>query len=282
MDYDALKDEAKHGSHYWCPTCREMKKPSSSKAVSSPITPVNATVPKSSYCSLCDSVELEFGLTEEYDICFSSSLYLNDDDDKYLSSLPAEEKEKILVDRFLILKEIYDANRELKYLHNNDFIEDPKVIAAKIVGTAQRHVSGTKGRKKSKTKRPSSIQRPAALKVQDGWEVMENDSVEEYEDYFTLQKDEYDNILSERCSRYIHGVQQKLGMKLDSHCMEFSEINIFCLLMSRVNDYIIEFMNEGLNSKGLPPTSAQEFRKFIGTLLLSSAFWMSVKMHGIT
>jgi hypothetical protein len=66
-------------------------------------------------------------------------------------------------------------------------------------------------------------------------------------------------------------------MKLDSHCVEFSEINIFCLLMSRVNDYIIEFTNEGLHSKGLPPTSAQEFRQFIGTLLLSSAFWMSVE-----
>jgi hypothetical protein len=121
------------------------------------------------------------------------------------------------------------------------------------------------------------MQQPAALKVQEGWEVMDNDCVEEYEDYFTLQKDEYDNILLERCSRYILGVQQKLGVKLDSHCVECSEINIFCLLMSRVNDYIMEFTNKGLNSKGLPPTSAQEFRRFIGTLLLSSAFRMSVE-----
>jgi hypothetical protein len=38
-------------------------------------------------------------------------------------------------------------------------------------------------------------------------------------------------------------------MKLDSHSMEFSDINLFCLQMSRVNDYIIECTNEGLNSK---------------------------------
>ncbi len=31
MDYDASKDEAIHGSHYWCPTCWEMKMPSSTK-----------------------------------------------------------------------------------------------------------------------------------------------------------------------------------------------------------------------------------------------------------
>jgi hypothetical protein len=37
MDYDPLKDEAEHGSHYWCPTCWEMKKPSSTKAVFSPM-----------------------------------------------------------------------------------------------------------------------------------------------------------------------------------------------------------------------------------------------------
>jgi hypothetical protein len=169
MDYDASKEEGKHGSHYWCPTCWEMKKPSSTKAVSSPITAVTTTVPKSkrkkpsstkavsspitavtttvpksSYCSPCDSVELEFGLAEEYDSCFSSSLYLNDEDDKYLSSLPAEEKEKILADRFSILKEINDSNRELKLLRDNDIVEDPTVIAAKIVGTARCRVSGTK------------------------------------------------------------------------------------------------------------------------------------------
>ncbi len=136
MDYDALKEEGKHGSHYWCPTCWEMKKPSSTKAVSSPITPVNTTVSKSSYCSPCDSVELEFGLAEEYDRCFSWMLYLNDEGDKYLSSLPAEEKEKILADHFSILKEINDSNQELKLLCNNDVVEDPTVIAAKIVGTA--------------------------------------------------------------------------------------------------------------------------------------------------
>ncbi len=103
---------------------------------------------------------------------------MNDEDDKYLSSLPAEEKEKILADRFSIIKEINDSNRELKLLCNNDIVEDPTVIAAKIVGTARRRVSGTKGRKKSKTKRPSSMQRPAALKVQEGWEVLDNDCVD--------------------------------------------------------------------------------------------------------
>ncbi len=79
---------------------------------------------------------------------------MNDEDDKYLSSLPAEEKEKILADRFSILKEINDSNRELKLLRNNDIVEDPTVIAAKIVGTARCRVSGIKGRKKSKQSVP--------------------------------------------------------------------------------------------------------------------------------
>jgi hypothetical protein len=60
---------------------------------------------------------------------------MNDEDDKCLSSLPAREKEKILADRFAILKEINDSNQELKFLCNNDIIEDHKVIAAKIVRT---------------------------------------------------------------------------------------------------------------------------------------------------
>jgi hypothetical protein len=57
--------------------------------------------------------------------------------------------------------------------------------------------------------------------------VLDNNCLEEYDDFLTLQKDEYDNMLSEHCSQYIHGVQRKLGMKLDSHSMELSEINYF-------------------------------------------------------
>ncbi len=121
------------------------------------------------------------------------------------------------------------------------------------------------------------------MKVQDDWEVLDYDCLDEYEDYFILQKDEHDKMLSEHRSQYkmlsehrsqyIHGVQWKLGMKLDSRSMEFNEINLFCLLMSRVNDYIIEFTNEGLNSKEFPPTSApraQEFHWLIVTLFCIS------------
>jgi hypothetical protein len=113
----------------------------------------------------------------DYDSCFSLSLYINVEDDNYLSSLPSGESEKILADCFAVLKEITDNSNKLKLLHSKYIVEDQStVVAAKIFGTTRRHViTATKSRKIAKAKRHTSIQEPAALKVQDGWEVLDND-----------------------------------------------------------------------------------------------------------
>jgi hypothetical protein len=86
--YDTSKDEAHHGSQYWCPTCWEMKMPSSTKPSEAPlfrpwqphksakqesgegsaVTPAITNLSKSSICSPGESVELEFGLADDYDI----------------------------------------------------------------------------------------------------------------------------------------------------------------------------------------------------------------------
>jgi hypothetical protein len=54
--------------------------------------------------------------------------------------------------------------------------------------------------------------------------------------------------------------------------MESNEINLFHLLISSAFDSLLEYSNESLNEKRLIPLSYREFRKFIGTLLLSSVF----------
>jgi hypothetical protein len=61
-------------------------------------------------------------------------------------------------------------------------------------------------------------------------------------------------------------------LKLSLHSMESNEINLFHLLISSAFDSLLEYTNESLNEKRLIPLSNGEFRKFIGTLLLSSVF----------
>jgi hypothetical protein len=82
-----------------------------------------------------------------------------------------------LADCFAVLKEITDNSNKLKLLHSKYIVEDQStVVAAKIFGTTRRHViTAAKSRKIAKAKRHTSIQEPAALKVQDGWEVLDND-----------------------------------------------------------------------------------------------------------
>jgi hypothetical protein len=59
--------------------------------------------------------------------------------------------------------------------------------------------------------------------------------------------------------------------------MECNEINIFHLLFSNAFDSLLEYTNDSLNEKKLLPLSYGEFRKFMGTLLLSSVINTSVE-----
>jgi hypothetical protein len=89
---------------------------------------------------------------------------------------------------------------------------------------------------------------------------------------FGNQQEVVDSLLGSRCQKYVDNIQQNLSLKLSLHSMESNEINLFHLLISSAFDSLLEYSNESLNEKRLIPLSYREFRKFIGTLLLSSVF----------
>jgi hypothetical protein len=60
--------------------------------------------------------------------------------------------------------------------------------------------------------------------------------------------------------------------------LELTELNIFSLLMSASFDYLLEYTNESLTHNGLRKLSTPEFRRFLGTLLLSSTFNVSTDL----
>jgi hypothetical protein len=68
--------------------------------------------------------------------------------------------------------------------------------------------------------------------------------------------------------------RESLVEAISVHSLECSEMLIF--LISAAMYFIIEYTNESLIQKGMSVLTAQEFRKFMGTLLLTSAFNTSV------
>jgi len=67
-------------------------------------------------------------------------------------------------------------------------------------------------------------------------------------------------------------VQSKLGLKLQLYSLECNEVKLFTLLMLAAIDSIIEYTKESLTQKWMYVLTAQEFRKFLCALLLTSAF----------
>jgi predicted RNA-binding protein (virulence factor B family) len=94
--------------------------------------------------------------------------------------------------------------------------------------------------------------------------------------HFGNLMDFIDFLLGDRSQNYVNNLQKNLALKLSLHSMEMNELNIFLLLISNAFDSLIEYTNESLNKKKLLPLSYGEFRKIIGTLLLSSVFNSSV------
>jgi hypothetical protein len=113
--------------------------------------------------------------------------------------------------------------------------------------------------------------RPTALQSQAEWEMKPLEEVCSIAQ-FGNQQEVIDFLLGDRCVNYVDNLQKNLGLKLSLHSMEGNEINLFHLLISSAFDSLLEYTNESLNEKRLIPLSYGEFRKFIGTLLLSSVF----------
>jgi hypothetical protein len=81
-----------------------------------------------------------------------------------------------------------------------------------------------------------------------------------------------DFLLGEHCQKYIDNIKQMLSVKLSLHFMEGNELNLFHLLILSAFDSLLEYTNVSLNNNRLLLLSNGEFRKFIGTLLLSLVF----------
>lgn len=118
--------------------------------------------------------------------------------------------------------------------------------------------------------------KPAALQVQADWEIKPLDDFG-ITSHFSNQTNVIDFLLGDWCQNFIDNIQRNLSLKLSLHSMECNEINIFHLLFSNAFDSLLEYTNESLNEKKLLPLSNGEFRKFMGTLLLSSVFNTSVE-----
>jgi len=114
-----------------------------------------------------------------------------------------------------------------------------------------------------------------ALQVQRDWDIKSMDDFATSSHFGNLM-DFIDFLLGDRSQNYVNNLQKNLALKLSLHSMEMNELNIFHLLISNAFDSLIEYTNESLNKKKLLPLSYGEFRKIIGTLLLSSVFNSSV------
>jgi hypothetical protein len=55
------------------------------------------------------------------------------------------------------------------------------------------------------------------------------------------------------------------------------DINLFSLLVGPTLDHLMQLTSESVNSAGLAPLGAHEFRRFISTLFLSSSFNLCVE-----
>ncbi len=64
--------------------------------------------------------------------------------------------------------------------------------------------------------------------------------------------------------------------KLRVNLLEPTELNVFSLLISPALEDIIEYTNESINVTNYTPFSPSEFRRFLGTLLLSATFTLSM------
>jgi hypothetical protein len=114
------------------------------------------------------------------------------------------------------------------------------------------------------------------MQAHQGWIAMPSiDLCDATHEYRTNLLDE---ILSARLNNYITTIRGRLQEKLRLHSLELNEVNIFTLLLSSSIDYILEYTNESIVESGLPKVSPQEFRRFIGTVLLSSTFSVSTDL----
>jgi hypothetical protein len=83
---------------------------------------------------------------------------------------------------------------------------------------------------------------------------------------FEFQHNIVDQLLSHHADQHAIHLSNTVRQKWQLHSLELTEVNVFMPLLSNALDFIMEYTNEALNTKGLFPLSHVEFRCFLGTL----------------
>jgi hypothetical protein len=82
--------------------------------------------------------------------------------------------------------------------------------------------------------------------------------------------------LTIRVNNYVQYIRRRFSDKLRVNLLEPTELNVFSLLISPALEDILEYTNESINVTSCTPVSPSEFRRFLGTLLLSATFTLSM------
>jgi hypothetical protein len=135
-------------------------------------------------------------------------------------------------------------------------------------GVASR-LSATRGRK------TKPIQTPAALSAHKTWSLYSEDMLPEAIS-FDMQSFFLDEMMTSRINGYVTSIRQKLSNKLQANLLEPTEMNLFLLLVSSGLVKVLEYTNESMIQQGFSSVSPSEFRRFLGTLLLSTTFTLTI------
>jgi hypothetical protein len=121
-------------------------------------------------------------------------------------------------------------------------------------------------------KRKKVPQTPAALNTQENWKFLNVSDANEIK--FENQNSFLDEFLTDRAIHFIKHFHQRIKDKLRVKGYEPSELNVFIILAQNGLDNILD--NESMNLSSCPNVCTNEFHQFLGTLLLSSTFNLSM------
>jgi hypothetical protein len=139
------------------------------------------------------------------------------------------------------------------------------------MSSTRKAAAANKGKGSRKNKTP---QTPAALNAHQGWTLLEPSDFDPID--FDMQNLFLDDLLTARVNNYVQYIRRRFSDKLRVNLLEPTELNVFSLLISPALEDILEYTNESINVTSCTPVSPSEFRRFLGTLLLSATFTLSM------
>ncbi len=148
----------------------------------------------------------------------------------------------------------------------------PEESAKESYIATQKVASSRKQSSRKARKKPP--QTPAAMNAHQGWTIIDYNDFEPIS--FDFQESFLDELLTTRAISYIQHFRQRFTDKLKVNLLEPTEVNVFQLLTPPAMECVLEYSNESLNLNARTPMSPSEFCLFIGTLLLTATFNLSM------